>query len=155
MFDLSRIRDAVRYEGGVSRRLFLAYGAALSALPVVGARAVGRTLRNARLAANPFSVGVASGEPWPTGFRHLDPPRAAPLEGGGMTDDIVEVRWEVAEDDSFKKIVRSGVALATPQLAHSVHVEVDGLGRRSLVLLPLSRRRRDQPGRPQPHDARG
>jgi len=37
------------------------------------------------------------------------------------------VRWEVAEDDSFQRIARSGVAFATPQLAHSVHVEVDGL----------------------------
>jgi alkaline phosphatase D len=127
MLDLSRIHEAVRYEGGISRRLFLAYGAALAALPVIGSRAVGRTLRNARFAANPFSVGVASGEPWPTGFVIWTRLAPAPLEGGGMTDDTIEVRWEVAEDDSFTQIVRSGVALATPQLAHSVHIEVDGL----------------------------
>jgi alkaline phosphatase D len=127
MFDLCRIREAVRYEGGVSRRLFLAYGAALAALPIVGSRAAGRTLRNARFASNPFSLGVASGEPWPTGFVIWTRLTPDPLEGGGMTNDTVEVRWEVAEDDSFKQIVRSGVALATPQLAHSVHVELDGL----------------------------
>jgi alkaline phosphatase D len=127
MFDLSCIREAIHYEGGVSRRLFLAYGAALSAIPVVGARAIGRTLRNVRFAANPFSLGVASGEPWPTGFVIWTRLAPIPLEGGGMTDDIVEVRWEVAQDDCFKQIVQSGVALATPQLAHSVHVEVDGL----------------------------
>jgi alkaline phosphatase D len=127
MFDLSRIRQAVRYEGGVSRRLFLAYGAALSALPVVGARALGQTLRNRRFAADPFSVGVASGEPWPTGFVIWTRLAPDPLEGGGMGDDVVEVRWEVASDDSFRQIIQSGTALATPQLAHSVHVEVDGL----------------------------
>src|SRR4051812_47188784 len=33
MLDLSELRAAVRAEGHVSRRLFLAYGAALSALP--------------------------------------------------------------------------------------------------------------------------
>jgi alkaline phosphatase D len=127
MFDLSTIRQAVRYEGGVSRRLFLAYGAALSALPIVGAQATGRTLKHTRFSANPFSVGVASGEPWPTGFVIWTRLAPNPLDGGGMTDDVVEVRWEVAEDDAFKTIVKSGVALATPQLAHSVHVEVDGL----------------------------
>jgi alkaline phosphatase D len=127
MFDLARIPEAVRYEGGVSRRLFLAYGAALSALPLVGSRAEGRTLLNARFSDNPFSVGVASGEPGPIGFVLWTRLAPLPLEGGGMTDEVVEVRWEVAEDESFKQVVRSGVALATPQLAHSVHVEVDGL----------------------------
>jgi alkaline phosphatase D len=39
----------------------------------------------------------------------------------------VSVRWEVAEDERFARIVRSGEALARPELAHSVHVEVAGL----------------------------
>ena len=39
VLDLSELRPAVRAENGVSRRLFLAYGAALSSLPLVGARA--------------------------------------------------------------------------------------------------------------------
>jgi hypothetical protein len=39
MLDLTRIPEAVRSEGGVSRRLFLAYGAALAALPSLAARA--------------------------------------------------------------------------------------------------------------------
>lgn len=127
MLDLAHLRQAVRYEGGVSRRLFLAYGAALSAIPIVGARTIGRTLRNARFPADPFTLGVASGEPSPTGFVIWTRLAPNPLEGGGMSADAVLVRWEVAEDDGFKNIVKSGVALATPQLAHSVHVEVDGL----------------------------
>jgi alkaline phosphatase D len=52
----------------------------------------------------------------------------APLEGfGGMPADNVEVTWELAADDAFKSILQQGSTLATPQLAHSVHVEVDGL----------------------------
>jgi alkaline phosphatase D len=39
----------------------------------------------------------------------------------------VVVRWEVAEDEGMKKIVRQGATVATPQLAHAVHVEVKGL----------------------------
>jgi alkaline phosphatase D len=50
-----------------------------------------------------------------------------PLDGGGMPPEIVEVHFDVAEDDAMKRIVKSGTALATPQLAHSLHVEVDGL----------------------------
>lgn len=34
---------------------------------------------------------------------------------------------EVAEDDRFRNVVRSGSTWATPDWAHSVHVEVTGL----------------------------
>ena len=78
-----------------------------------------------------------------------------PLEpGGGMPPENVEVRWEIAGDEAMKKVVRRGTAVATPQLGHSVHVEVEGLRARPLVLVPLPRRRRREPGRPHPHHAR-
>ena len=38
-----------------------------------------------------------------------------------------EVRWEVADDERFRRVVKSGVAIASPARAHAVHVEVDGL----------------------------
>ena len=37
------------------------------------------------------------------------------------------VRWEVADDEAFRRIVASGSASALPELAHSVHVDVTGL----------------------------
>jgi alkaline phosphatase D len=37
------------------------------------------------------------------------------------------VRWEVADDERFGRIVRRGSSLAPVQLGHSVHVEVSGL----------------------------
>src|SRR6185295_15033003 len=37
------------------------------------------------------------------------------------------VEWQVAEDESFGRIARRGVAIASPQWAHSLHVEVEGL----------------------------
>ncbi len=46
---------------------------------------------------------------------------------GGMPDRNVPVRWEVAADEGFRKVVRRGTEFARPELAHSVHVEVEGL----------------------------
>lgn len=44
-----------------------------------------------------------------------------------MPMTAMPVRWEVAEDDRFSRVVRRGVELARPELGHSVHVEVGGL----------------------------
>lgn len=80
------------------------------------------------LGAFPFSLGVASGDPWPDGFVLWTRLAPRPLEpAGGMPMKVVQVEWEVAEDERFSRIVRSGVEAARPELAHSVHVEVTGL----------------------------
>jgi alkaline phosphatase D len=126
MFDQRRIQAAVRSEGRVSRRLFLAYGAALSSVPLLG-RASWADASPA-FADDPFTLGVASGDPDSTSVvfwtrlapRPLDPDR-------GMPANPVEVRWELAEDESFRKIVGQAKTLATPQLAHAVHVVAQGL----------------------------
>ena len=44
-----------------------------------------------------------------------------------MSPEPVKVSWELAEDEGMRKVVRSGEAIASPELAHSVHVEVEGL----------------------------
>jgi alkaline phosphatase D len=44
-----------------------------------------------------------------------------------MPAEPVSVRWSIAEDESFSRGVRRGTAQALPALAHSVHVEVNGL----------------------------
>ncbi len=128
MTDPSTIREAARRDGGVSRRLFLAHAAALSTIPLLGERVEGRTLRRPRFAGDPFTVGVASGEPASDGaviWTRLAP---EPLEpGGGMPAEKVAVSWEVAKDEAMKDVVKKGEALATPQLGHSVHVELGGL----------------------------
>lgn len=78
--------------------------------------------------AYPFTLGVASGDPWPDGFVIWTRLAPRPLdEHGGMPHAAVQVGWEVAEDDRFTRIVRKGDALARPELAHSVHVELSGL----------------------------
>jgi alkaline phosphatase D len=76
----------------------------------------------------PFSLGVASGYPSPHDvvlWTRLAPEPHAP--GGGMLPEPVPVLWEVADDESFRSIVANGVHYATPEWAHSVHVEPNGL----------------------------
>lgn len=80
------------------------------------------------LGADPFTLGVASGDPAPDGFVIWTRLATRPLEyGAGMPTKPVAVGWEVAEDERFARIAASGQALARPELGHSVHVEVAGL----------------------------
>ncbi|MPZ41153.1 MAG: alkaline phosphatase [Rhizobiales bacterium] len=53
------------------------------------------------------------------------PGRPHPIRTRLPTREPVEVEWQVARDEGMR--ARSGVTLAMPDLAHSVHVEVGGL----------------------------
>ena len=72
--------------------------------------------------AFPFTLGVASGEPLPDGIVLW-----TRLMGSPMPDANIPVKWQIAEDEGFKKVARKGQAMAAPALAHSVHVEAGGL----------------------------
>ncbi|MCS6976928.1 MAG: alkaline phosphatase D family protein [Gemmatales bacterium] len=127
MLDLTRIAEAAQYEGGVSRRLFLATTAALAALPSLALQAQTPT-RKVAFASNPFTLGVASGDPDDASvvlWTKLAPVPDDP--DGGMKPEQYEVGWEIAEDEGMKKLVGQGKALAIPQLGHTVHVEAGGL----------------------------
>lgn len=124
-----------RHEGSVppsstarfGRRRFMAGAVALAA--VQGAPAVVRRAgAQPRLFGNPFTLGVASGYPLPTGvvlWTRLAP--APLLPDGGMPREAVPVEWEIATDEQMDRVVQRGSAAATPAWAHSVHVEVNGL----------------------------
>ncbi len=79
---------------------------------------------------NPFTLGVASGDPLPDGMVLWTRLAVNPLADnglGGMASSTYEVRWMVATDSQFRNIVRLGTVAAGPATAHSVHVEVSGL----------------------------
>ena len=114
----------------MNRRLLLrgAAGGAVAALaaacrlPETGASSA-RGFRN-----DPFSLGVASGDPTPDGMVLWTRLAPNPLDpDGGMASEPVEVAWEIAEDEGFLNIVRSGVERALPGQGHSVHAEIHGL----------------------------
>src|SRR4051812_11426094 len=82
------------------------------------------------LRSDPFTLGIASGDPDPDGFvlwTRLAPVPLAEDGLGGMPSRPVPVAWEVAADEHFRRIVRRGVAVARPASAHTVHIELDGL----------------------------
>ena len=77
--------------------------------------------------AYPFSLGVASGSPLPNAVILWTRILHDPLNGAATPALALTVRWEVAEDDAFRKIAAKGSAVAAPALAHSVHVDATGL----------------------------
>ncbi len=104
------------------RRLILGtLGAALFATPFIRLGAA------PAFTAYPFALGVASGSPRADGMVLWTRLAPDPLQGGGMDPAAVDVHWQVAEDESFRRLAAQGVAIAAPDLAHSVHVEVQGL----------------------------
>ena len=84
--------------------------------------------RRLRFAADPFTLGVASGDPHSGGgvlWTRLAPRPMDP--DWGMNGVRARLTWEVAEDERFTRIVRTGMYNAAPELGYSVHVDVDGL----------------------------
>jgi alkaline phosphatase D len=98
----------------------------------LGAWAIAAPRLSARLStpsfsAYPFPLGVASGDPRADGVVVWTRLAPEPLAGGGMPPAPVQVGWEIARDETFRQIEQSGAAIAVPEWAHSVHVEVAGL----------------------------
>jgi alkaline phosphatase D len=111
----------------LERRALLVGAAATVAALRVGASALAAPARRAPLPVDPFTLGVASGDPAPDGFVLWTRLAPDPLDGGGMPPDAVPVTWEVASDAGFGTIRATGVVNAIADLAHTVHVEVEDL----------------------------
>lgn len=81
-----------------------------------------------------FGYGVASGDPtadavviWTRATppkRHKDDPVATPGSGLGAP---IPVRWQVARDARFTRVVKHGTVLTSPDTDHTVKVDVTGL----------------------------
>lgn len=113
------------------RQLIKRFGAAAGALVSVPF-VIRDAIAQVNFASDPFQLGVASGDPSPDGFVIWTRLAPKPFEigfglGNQPLSQPVEVAWEVAADENFATVVRNGITLASPILAHSVHVEVDGL----------------------------
>ena len=106
------------------RRRFLAGSLAAGAIASPIAIVRGQPLS---FAADPFTLGVASGSPREDGVVLWTRLAPRPLEGGGMSDSPVAVDWQIAEDEKFARVVAQGTEQATPALAHAVHAEAKGL----------------------------
>jgi len=109
------------------RRLFLASTSAAVAWPFADMRMAAALERRAPAKDYPFKLGVASGDPTPSGVVLWTRLAPDPMNGGGMPREDLQVRWQVATDEGMTKVVRRGVVTAPHAWAHSVHVEVEGL----------------------------
>jgi alkaline phosphatase D len=109
---------------GYSRRAIIGAGVGLAGVALLPRP----TRAQIRFSDTPFTLGIASGYPEPNAvvlWTRLAPTPLVP--GGGMPAAPVEVGWEVGSDERLATIVRRGTVYATPDWAHSVHVEVTGL----------------------------
>ncbi|MBL8775765.1 MAG: alkaline phosphatase D family protein [Acidimicrobiales bacterium] len=136
--------------GGVTRRGFLLGAASMVALGACGSGGDGgdggggasgsggatptpttaAVTGPSSLRADPFTLGVASGDPRPDSvilWTRLAPDPLARDGAGGMGSGPVDVAWDVATDDAFTELIGSGVATAAPEFGHSVHVDATGL----------------------------
>jgi alkaline phosphatase D len=113
--------------GSWSRRKFVIAGGVAVAWPWLASPVSAVMRRQIVLSGDPFQLGVASGDPSPDGFVIWTRLAPEPHQGGGMPPENVAVDWEIADDEHFRAVVARGTELATPELAHSVHVEIQGL----------------------------
>jgi len=81
-----------------------------------------------RLLSNPFQLGIASGDVTADSvilWTRLSPDPQH--ESGGMGEDVIPVAWRIANDPSMRNVIQQGEQFAQPSLAHSVHIDVQGL----------------------------
>jgi alkaline phosphatase D len=80
------------------------------------------------LVSDPFTLGVASGDPLPDAvviWTRLTPDPTK--DAGGLLADRAPVQWAMATDESFRDLVAEGEFVTTVEHAHAVHVDVTGL----------------------------
>ncbi|MEO6989752.1 MAG: alkaline phosphatase D family protein [Aquihabitans sp.] len=130
----------------IGRRQFLTGAAAAAALVAVGCSsddggspATSTTsvpvtapdpVHAPHLSADPFTLGVASGDPTTDSvilWTRLAPDPLAEDASSGMPDEDADVVWELAVDDRFSTLLAAGVFTTNPAHAHSAHVDVTGL----------------------------
>jgi alkaline phosphatase D len=82
------------------------------------------TLPAIELSGDPFTLGVASGDPDASSVVLWTRLAPDPLNGGGMPDDDVAVTWDISDSSDFANVVASGNETATAAHGHTVHAVV-------------------------------
>ncbi|MEV6397414.1 alkaline phosphatase D family protein [Streptomyces sp. NPDC051907] len=116
--------------GHIGRRRFLTAGAtaALAFAVDLPGSAHAVELKAKEITENPFTLGVASGDPQPGSVVLWTRIAPRPYEpGSGLPRAPLSVGWEVAHDELFTRVAQSGTVIADPEFDHSVHLELNGL----------------------------
>ncbi|MFI9585679.1 alkaline phosphatase D family protein [Streptomyces sp. NPDC052236] len=121
-------RAAARHIG---RRRFLTVTGAAAALAFavnLPGTAQAAELDAKKITEDPFTLGIASGDPQPGSVLLWTRLATRPYEpDSGLPQARIQLRWELAHDPRFTRIARRGSVTAHPEFHHSVHVEVGGL----------------------------
>ncbi|MGP3928313.1 alkaline phosphatase D family protein [Streptomyces sp. 8N616] len=117
----------------LGRRRFLTVTGAAAALAFAtnlpGSAQAAEADARKTITADPFTLGVASGDPQPGSVILWTRLAPSPYEpGNGLPNARIEVGWEIAHDSRFTRIARRGTATAHPEFNHTVHVEAANLG---------------------------
>ncbi|MGI5399415.1 alkaline phosphatase D family protein [Streptomyces sp. CA-135486] len=116
----------------IGRRRFLTVTGAAAALAFavnLPGSAHAAELDAKKITEDPFTLGVASGDPQPGSVLLWTRLATRPYEpDSGLPRARIPLRWEIAHDSRFSRIARRGSVTAHPEFHHSVHVEVAGLG---------------------------
>lgn len=122
------LRAAARHIG---RRRFLTVTGAAAALAFavnLPGTAHAAELDAKKITEDPFTLGVASGDPQPGSVLLWTRLATRPYEpDSGLPRSRVTLRWELAHDSRFTRVARRGSVTAHPEFHHSVHVAVSGL----------------------------
>ncbi|WP_435159226.1 alkaline phosphatase D family protein [Haladaptatus sp. DFWS20] len=113
-----------------NRREFLQTATGVAGLTTFGTigLATAKNDNTGQLSDDPFTLGVASGDPLPDSVVLWTRLAPEPLQAdGGMPDKKVPVAWKVATRENMQQVVKDGTVYARPEHAHSVHVEPEGL----------------------------
>ena len=78
---------------------------------------------------DPFTLGVASGDPSADGFVIWTRLAPRPTEGGGMPDLPVAVDWTVAADQAHTRVLRRGRILERLEVGALSHKAAEGTAR--------------------------
>ena len=99
-----------------------------TALGLTAAQAPTVLAAGVRFSRNPFTLGVASGDVTQDSVVLWTRLAPEPLAvDGGVGQAAIPVQWELFQDKDMQRLIRRGEELAVPELAHSVHVDVQGL----------------------------
>ncbi len=115
---------------GPSRRTLLKGAALGSALAVAPVRLFDAAAAEAPAAAGVFGYGVASGDPTATAvilWTRATPPGTPVATPGSGLGAPLTVRWQVAADEGFTRVVRQGTVRTSAASDHTVKVDAGGL----------------------------
>lgn len=84
-------------------------------------------LAQPKFSADPFSLGIASGDPDANSVVLWTRILPEPLSGKLMPAVAIPVQWKISTDDQMTQVVQQGVVQAVPEWGHAVHVVVENL----------------------------